>query len=67
MTQVIGAIVDVTFDGEIPKILNALEVENSSPRLVLEVAQHLGERFVYPRTNTNTTHLRDNRQTDSLT
>ncbi len=46
MTQVIGAIVDVTFDGEIPKILNALEVENSNPRLVLEVAQHLGESTV---------------------
>jgi ATP synthase F1 beta subunit len=46
VTQVIGAVVDVAFDGEIPKILNALEVENASPRLVLEVAQHLGESTV---------------------
>jgi ATP synthase F1 beta subunit len=43
---VIGAVVDVAFTGEIPKILNALEVENSNPRLVLEVAQHLGESTV---------------------
>jgi ATP synthase F1 beta subunit len=46
VTQVIGAVVDVAFDGEIPKILNALEVENANPRLVLEVAQHLGESTV---------------------
>jgi len=46
VTQVIGAVVDVTFDGEIPKILNALEVEGSNPRLVLEIAQHLGESTV---------------------
>jgi ATP synthase F1 beta subunit len=46
VTQVIGAVVDVSFDGEIPKILNALEVENANPRLVLEVAQHLGESTV---------------------
>lgn len=46
VTQVIGAVVDVSFEGEIPKILNALEVENANPRLVLEVAQHLGESTV---------------------
>jgi len=38
--------VDVSFTGDLPKILNALEVENSNPRLVLEVAQHLGEHTV---------------------
>ena len=43
---VIGAVVDVQFDEELPPILNALEVENRSPRLVLEVAQHLGESTV---------------------
>ena len=46
ITQVIGAVVDVQFDGAIPEILNALEVENVEPRLVLEVAQHLGENTV---------------------
>lgn len=46
VTQVIGAVVDVQFDGSIPQILNALEVENAEPRLVLEVAQHLGENTV---------------------
>ena len=46
VTQVIGAVVDVQFDGELPQIFNALEVENHEPRLVLEVAQHLGENTV---------------------
>lgn len=46
VTQVIGAVVDVQFDGKIPKILNALNVEGYEPRLVLEVAQHLGENTV---------------------
>jgi len=46
VTQVIGAVVDVQFDDEIPQILNALEVDNAEPRLVLEVAQHLGENTV---------------------
>ena len=41
--QVIGAVVDVHFDGELPPILTALEVENAESRVVLEVAQHLGE------------------------
>src|SRR5438067_7830983 len=46
ITQVIGAVVDVRFDGELPSILNALHVHNSGRRLVLEVAQHLGESTV---------------------
>ena len=44
--QVIGAVVDVQFDGELPPILTALEVEDHDIRLVLEVAQHLGENAV---------------------
>ncbi|WP_375651720.1 F0F1 ATP synthase subunit beta [Bartonella sp. LB28NMGDW] len=44
--QVIGAVVDVQFEGELPNILNALETENLGNRLVLEVAQHLGENTV---------------------
>ncbi|NKB79322.1 F0F1 ATP synthase subunit beta [Ochrobactrum daejeonense] len=47
VTQVIGAVVDVQFDeGQLPLILNALEVDNQGHRLVLEVAQHLGENTV---------------------
>jgi F-type H+-transporting ATPase subunit beta len=46
LTQVIGAVVDVQFDGHLPAILNALETENNGARLVLEVAQHLGENTV---------------------
>jgi F-type H+-transporting ATPase subunit beta len=46
ITQVIGAVVDVQFDGELPPILNALETRNGEARLVLEVAQHLGENSV---------------------
>jgi ATP synthase F1 beta subunit len=48
VTQVIGAVVDVKFDGALPPILNALEVQvaEGAPRLVLEVAQHLGENTV---------------------
>ena len=42
VTQVIGAVVDVQFDGALPAILNALETDNNGKRLVLEVAQHLG-------------------------
>ena len=44
--QVTGAVVDVQFDGHLPKILNALETQNQGSRLVLEVAQHLGEHTV---------------------
>ncbi|MGE0500705.1 MAG: F0F1 ATP synthase subunit beta [Rhizobiaceae bacterium] len=44
--QVIGAVVDVQFDGHLPAILNALETDNRGNRLVLEVAQHLGENTV---------------------
>ncbi|MTH33598.1 F0F1 ATP synthase subunit beta [Paracoccus limosus] len=46
ITQVIGAVVDVQFEGQLPAILNALETENNGKRLVLEVAQHLGENTV---------------------
>ncbi len=46
ITQVIGAVVDVQFDGELPAILNALHTQNGDTRLVLEVAQHLGENMV---------------------
>ena len=46
ITQIIGAVVDVDFDGELPPILNAVEVDNNGQRLVLEVAQHLGEQGV---------------------
>ncbi len=44
VTQVLGAVVDVQFDGEMPNILNALRVQNQGKTLVLEVAQHLGEQ-----------------------
>jgi F-type H+-transporting ATPase subunit beta len=44
--QIIGAVVDVQFDGELPAILNALRVEHQGKSLVLEVAQHLGESTV---------------------
>ncbi|MGN6155525.1 MAG: F0F1 ATP synthase subunit beta, partial [Sphingomicrobium sp.] len=46
VSQVIGAVVDVAFDGELPPILAALETDNGGNRLVLEVAQHLGENVV---------------------
>ncbi len=44
--QVMGAVIDVQFDGHLPAILNALETTNNGSRLVLEVAQHLGENTV---------------------
>ena len=44
--QVMGAVVDVQFEGGLPAILNALETQNQGSRLVLEVAQHLGENTV---------------------
>merc|ERR1712212_869399 len=46
IVAVIGAVVDVQFDDGLPEILNALDVTDRSPRLVLEVAQHLGENTV---------------------
>ncbi len=46
ITQVLGAVIDVRFDGELPSILNALTTENQGEKLVLEVAQHLGESTV---------------------
>ena len=46
ISQVMGAVVDVQFEGELPAILNALHAENQGKLLVLEVAQHLGESMV---------------------
>ncbi len=46
ITQVIGAVVDVHFEGELPEILNALQVDHAGRALVLEVAQQLGENVV---------------------
>src|SRR6478752_542159 len=46
ITQIIGAVVDVQFEDHLPAILNALETTNGGQRLVLEVAQHLGENTV---------------------
>merc|ERR1711939_55923 len=46
VSAVIGAVVDVEFDGELPAIYNSLEVQDTENRLVLEVAQHLGESTV---------------------
>lgn len=42
VVSVIGAVVDVQFDEQLPPILNALQVDGRSPKLILEVAQHLG-------------------------
>ena len=46
ISQIMGAVVDVRFEGDLPAILNALETNNDGKRLVLEVAQHLGENVV---------------------
>jgi F-type H+-transporting ATPase subunit beta len=46
ISQIIGAVVDVTFPDQLPAILSALETDNNGNRLVLEVAQHLGENTV---------------------
>merc|ERR1712033_65014 len=46
VVSVIGAVVDVQFEDGLPEILNALRVENREPKLILEVAQHLGENTV---------------------
>ena len=46
VSQVLGAVVDVQFEGELPYIMNALECDNNGNRLILEVAQHLGESTV---------------------
>ncbi len=51
VTQVIGAVVDVHFEDELPAILNALETDNNGNRLVLEVAQHLGGKHRAHRCN----------------
>src|SRR4028119_1099303 len=46
VAQIIGAVVAVSFEGELPPVLAALETDNGGNRLVLEVAQHLGENVV---------------------
>ena len=46
ITQVIGAVVDVRFDGELPEIFTALLIDQGDRTLVLEVAQQLGENTV---------------------
>ena len=46
VTQVLGAVVDVAFEGELPPILNALSTKVGDQDLILEVAQHLGENTV---------------------
>jgi F-type H+-transporting ATPase subunit beta len=46
ITQIIGAVIDVSFEGNLPSILNALKTENNGKPLILEVAQHLGENTV---------------------
>jgi F-type H+-transporting ATPase subunit beta len=46
ITQIMGPVVDVQFEGDLPQILNALHTTNAGQRLVLEVAQHLGENIV---------------------
>ena len=46
ITQIIGAVVDVNFESDLPEIYTALETENSGNKLILEVAQHLGENDV---------------------
>ena len=46
ITQLIGAVVDIKFEGDLPEIYTAIEVNNGGNKLVLEVAQHLGENSV---------------------
>ena len=46
ITQIIGAVIDVSFEGDLPEIYTALETNNDGNKLVLEVAQHLGEGIV---------------------
>ncbi len=46
IAQVLGAVVDVQFNGQLPAIMNALHCDNRGARLVLEVAQHLGQNMV---------------------
>ena len=61
ITQVIGAVVDVQFEGQLPEILTALECDNSGNRLVLEVAQHLGEATVRTIAMDSTEGLKERR------
>ena len=59
VTQIMGAVVDVTFeDGQLPEIMNALEIDRSGDgKLVLEVAQHLGDSIVRTVATDSYTHL----------
>ena len=59
VVSVIGAVVDVQFDEEPPSILNALEVKGRTPKLVLEVAQHLGQYFTDIRLFTSCLYRRE--------
>ncbi|MDR2766517.1 MAG: F0F1 ATP synthase subunit beta [Holosporaceae bacterium] len=58
ISQILGVIVDVTFEGEVPKILNALEVVGDGKKIVLEVAQQMGENVVRTIAMSNTDGLR---------
>ena len=71
ITQVIGAVVDVQFDDHLPEILNALTTDNNGKKLILEVAQHLGENTVrtiamdaYRRSGARSDRHRSGWQTD---
>jgi|TARA_B100000767_G_scaffold216949_1_gene204574 F-type H+/Na+-transporting ATPase subunit beta len=46
ITQIIGAVIDVSFEGDLPEIYTALQADNQGNKLILEVAQHLGEGSV---------------------
>lgn len=60
IVSVIGAVVDVSFeDGSLPPILNALEVQGHENRLVLEVAQHLGENTVRKSSRRTRAHVHE--------
>ncbi len=60
VVSVIGAVVDVQFDDNLPPILNALQVEGREPKLILEVAQHLGRHFIYLLKNSKFTQMQKN-------
>src|SRR3546814_5194366 len=66
ITQVIGAVVDVSFDNDLPAILSALETDNGGNRLVLEVAQHLGVNTVRTIAMDGTDGLRSEEHTSEL-
>ena len=57
ITQIIGAVVDVNFENDLPEIYTALEAKNGGNKLILEVAQHLGENDVRTIATVSYTHL----------